>query len=104
MYAAPAGVEPDVLGHVCNVLQLAGIAAIAGWAADRLLDIELPVRGIPLFCGLAGLYAGSWLWSVGGWEPGPVLAGQALLPAFAGALVVSAVFKLVSIGSAGPRW
>ena len=35
---------------------------------------------------------------------GPVLAGHPLLPIFAGALVIAGVFKLVSLGAAGPRW
>jgi len=104
MYEASAGLDPELVTRVWTTLQLAGIAAVAGWVADRLLGIELPVRGIPVFCGLAGLYAGSWLWSMGGWDSGPALAGQALLPALAGALVVSAVFKLVSLGASGPRW
>lgn len=104
MYAASAGVDPELLGHLWSLLQLAGVAALAGWLADRLLGVELPMRGIPLFCGLAGIYAGSWLWHVGGWDLGPVLAGQAVLPAFAGALAVSGFFKLVTLGAAGPRW
>ncbi len=99
------GVEtPGLVGQAWEVVQLTAVALLAGYSAERLLDPGLGVRGLPALCGLAGLYVGTWMWEASGWDGGPVLAGHGLLPAFAGALMVAAVFKLVSLGAAGPRW
>jgi hypothetical protein len=87
-----------------EMAQLTAVALFAGSVADRVLDPGLSVRGLPAFCGLAGLYVGGWMWEAGGWVAGPALAGYPLLPIFAGALLVAGVFKLVSLGTAGPRW
>jgi hypothetical protein len=104
MYEANAGLDPDFLTQLWRLAQITSVAMLAGWVAEQLLDTGLRIRGLALFCGLAGLYFGSWLWGVGGWESGPTVAGHGILPLFAGALGVSAVFKLVSLGAAGPRW
>jgi hypothetical protein len=104
MYDATLGTDPQLLGEIWRLLQITAVAALAGWAAEQLLDTGLRIRGLAVFSGLAGLYFGSWLWGVGGWETGPTVAGQAVLPLFAGALAVSGLFKLVSLGAAGPRW
>ncbi len=105
MHAADAAaIDPELVSEVWRLLQIASIAFLAGWAAEQLFDTGLRVRGLALFCGLAGLYAGSWLWATNGWDGGPTIAGTGLLPVFAGALGVSAFFKLVSLGAAGPRW
>jgi hypothetical protein len=104
MWSAEAGLNPEFVSEVWRVTQLATVAMLAGWVADQLLDTGLRVRGLPLFCGLAGLYIGSWFWGMGGWDGGPTVAGHGILPLFAGTLAVSGVFKLVSLGAAGPRW
>jgi hypothetical protein len=104
MYAAPAALEPDVVHRVLGIGQLAVLALLAGMTAERVLGLGLRVRGLPLLCGLLGLYGGSWLWTAAEWAPGPVIAGYGLLPAFAGALAVSAVLRLVELALAGPRW
>jgi len=74
------------------------------WVAEQLLSTGIRIRGLALFCGLAGLYFGSWLWAVGGWASGPTVAGQGIVPLFAGALAVSGFFKLLALGASGPRW
>jgi uncharacterized membrane protein YeaQ/YmgE (transglycosylase-associated protein family) len=103
MYAVEAGADPELLHEALSLLQTTGIALLFGWAAERLLDTGLAVRGLPLLCGVSGLYAGTWVFTLAGWPHGPRLAGQALLPAFAGALAVATIFKLVSLGVDGPR-
>jgi len=95
---------PSLVAHAWEMVQLTAVALLAGYAAERLLDPGLGVRGLPALCGLAGLYVGAWMWDAGGWAPGPALAGHALFPTFAGALMVAGIFKLVSLGAAGPRW
>jgi hypothetical protein len=103
MYDASA-TNPQLLAQIWQLAQMTLLASLAGWTAARLLDTGLRIRGLPVFCGLAGLYFGSWLWGVGGWASGPTVAGHGLLPLFAGALAVSALFKLVTLGATGPRW
>ena len=99
------GIEsPSLVAQVWEMVQLTAVALLAGYSAERVLDPGLGLRGLPALCGLAGLYVGAWMWEVGGWNTGPILAGHALMPAFAGALTVAALFKLVSLGAAGPRW
>ena len=96
--------NPIVLHSGTQVLQIAALALLAGWVAEQLLDTGIRVRGLALFSGLAGLYFGSWLWAVGGWAYGPTVAGQGIMPLFAGALAVSGFFKLLALGASGPRW
>jgi uncharacterized membrane protein YeaQ/YmgE (transglycosylase-associated protein family) len=95
---------PGLVFQTWEIVQLTAVALLAGHAAERLLNPGLGVRGLPALCGLAGLYVGAWMWDAGGWDSGPMLAGHALFPAFAGALMVAGIFKLVSVGAAGPRW
>ena len=97
-------VQPIVLHSGTQVLQIGLLALLAGWVAEQLLDTGIRVRGLALFCGLAGLYFGTWLWGVGGWSSGPTVAGQGIMPLFAGALAVSGFFKLLALGASGPRW
>lgn len=93
MYAAPAALDADLFDRVWSIVQLAAVAFLAGWFGERLLGIGVRARGLPLLCGLIGLYAGSWVWSLGGWDGGPSVGGYGLLPVLVGALAV-----------AGPRW
>lgn len=99
--AADAGA---VMSDAWWLVQVAGVPLVAGWIAERLLDPGLQVRGLALFSGVAGAYFGSWLWTVSGWERGPTLGGHALVPVLVGALAVTALFKMIRLGAAGPRW
>ena len=103
MYAVEAGADPELLHQALSLLQTSAVALLSGWAAERLLDTGLRVRGLPMLCGLAGVYTGTWACAAAGWPHGPQVAGQAALPAFVGALAVAAFFKLVGLGVAGPR-
>ena len=103
MYLADAASEPNLVAEVVSLLQLGAVAFFNGWAAERVLDSGLGIRGLTLFCGIGGLHAGTWLWALGGWPSGPVVAGQGLAPAFVGALAVTGVFKLIGLGVSGVR-
>lgn len=103
MYAVQAGADPELLHEALSLLQTSAVALVCGWVAERMLDTGLRVRGLPLLCGTAGLYAGTWGCAAVGWPHGPQVAGQAAIPAFVGALAVAAIFKLVGLGVAGPR-
>ena len=103
MYAVDTGAEPALLHEALRSLQLVGMALAVGWPAARLLDPGISARGLPFLCGIAGLHAGSWLWNAAGWGGGPAVAGHPLAPAFAGALAVAGLLKLIGLGVAGPR-
>ena len=96
--------DPELVGQAWSLLQLVVVAALAGWIAERLLDTGVHTRGLPFLSGLFGLYVGPQLLNWAGWPSGPLIAGQPLFAAFAGALVVGGFLKLASLGAAGPRW
>ena len=89
--------------ELLSVVQLALVAGLVGWVADFLLDTGVSTRGLPLLAGLFGIYLSSHF-SFLQIDVGPVLAGHAVLPAFAGAVTVCSFLKLASLGMAGPRW
>jgi uncharacterized membrane protein YeaQ/YmgE (transglycosylase-associated protein family) len=95
--------EPALLGQAWEILQLVVVATLAGWSAERLLDTGVQTRGLPFLSGLFGLYVGPRVLDLTGWPAGPVVAGQPLFAAFAGALLIGAFLKLASLGTAGPR-
>jgi uncharacterized membrane protein YeaQ/YmgE (transglycosylase-associated protein family) len=95
--------DPDVVQQAWSLLQLVVVAALAGWTAERLLDTGMRTRGLPFLSGLFGLYLGQYLLALTGWSVGPEVAGQPLVAAFAGALLISGFLKLASLGTAGPR-
>lgn len=97
-------VGPVALHSGTQVIQIGVLAFLAGWVAEHLLHTGLRIRGLAMFSGLAGLYFGSWLWTLGGWASGPTVAGYGIMPLFTGALAVSGFFKLLALGAAGPRW
>jgi uncharacterized membrane protein YeaQ/YmgE (transglycosylase-associated protein family) len=103
MYAVEAGADPELLHEALSLLQTTGLALLFGWAAERLLDTGLAVRGLPLLCGVSGLWVGTWLFAAAGWPPGPRLAGHALVPTFLGAVAIATAFKLVGLAVDGPR-
>ena len=96
-------VDPELIGQAWNLLQLVTVAALAGWTAERVLDTGVRSRGLPFLSGLFGLYVGPQLLAMTGWPMGPVVAGQPLLAAFAGALAIGAFLKLATLGAAGPH-
>ncbi len=104
MHAAYQGATPELASQLWSVIQVMAVAELAGWIGNRVLDSGIRARGLTLLAGLVGLFIGRWLMGVAGWPTGPTVAGFPLLGAFAGALAVSAVVKLVALGVAGPRW
>lgn len=104
MYAADAEPTRDLARSIWSFVQLGVLAVLVGWLAERLLDPGLRIRGIAFLAGIAGFYAGPRLWAAMDLANGPTLGGYAVLPAFAGALGVCALLRLVSLGAQGPRW
>lgn len=97
--------EPHMLGQAWYLAQLVVVAALAGWTAERVLATDVRTRGLPLLSGLFGLYVGPRLLEMAGWPvPGPEVAGQPVLAAFAGALLIAGFLKLASLGAPGARW
>ena len=97
--------ESTLMTNTWELLQLVVVAALAGWAAERLLDTGVRTRGLPFLSGLFGLYVGPYLLDMTGWPPiGPMVAGQPLIAGFAGALCIGCFLKLATLGAAGPRW
>lgn len=68
------------------------VAAVVGWAADRVVPGRLPYGW--LGATVAGL-AGSWLGSALMGRVGPSVAGIPLLPAFVGALIVAFLVQFI---------
>ena len=95
--------EPELLGQAWEILQLVVVATLAGWSAERLLDTGVRTRGLPFLSGLFGLYVGPQVLVLTGWPAGPVVAGQPLFAAFAGAMVIGVFLKLASLGVTGSR-
>src|SRR5262249_35689558 len=104
MYLSSTSGHTDFFDQLSSIAQLAIVAFLGGSMGGRLLGVRFRARGLPLLCGLLGLYAGSWLWSVGGWDGGPMVGGFGLLPAVAGALAVAGFVRLVELGLAGSSW
>jgi uncharacterized membrane protein YeaQ/YmgE (transglycosylase-associated protein family) len=103
MSAADALVTSQLMHQAYRIGETAAVATLAGWIAERTLDTGLRFPGIAPLAGLAGLYVGPVVWSLGGWNTGPRIADFPILPAIAGALGVCAVLKLVGLGFAGSR-
>jgi hypothetical protein len=96
--------DPSLMGQAWNLLQLVAVAALAGWTAERVLDTGVHSRGLPFLSGLFGLYIGPHLLDLTGWPSGPIVAGEPVLAAFAGAMLIGGFLKLATLGAAGPRW
>ena len=106
MYAVDPEPARELAQSAWGLAQLAALALLVGWLAERVLDPGVRIRGVAFMSGIVGFYTGPMLWSLTGLGSGPTLAGYALIPAFAGAMAVCAVLKLVSLGmeGSGPRW
>lgn len=94
------GLDPDMMQQAWSLMQVTGVAAAAGWTADRLLDPGIESRGIPLLSGLFGLVLGPRLAEATGWPGGPEIAGYPLAAAFVGALAVCTFLKLAHLAAA----
>jgi len=77
---------------LAGVLVTLLVAAVVGWAADRVVPGRMPYGW--LGATVAGL-AGSWLGSAILGPVGPSVAGIPLLPAFLGALIIAFLAQLV---------
>jgi hypothetical protein len=97
-------VEHHMTEQIFRIVQATAVAMLVGWLVERALDTGFRVRGLGLLAGLVGLYAGAWIWAVGGWGHGPMFGELALGPTIAGAFAVCGFLKLVGLGLAGPRW
>ena len=89
--------------EVGTLLAILVIAEAAGWIAGMVVETGVHIRGITFFCGLIGLQAGAWATQLTEWHAGPTVAGYALFPTFAGAMVIAGLLKLVSLGVEGSR-
>jgi len=98
-----AGLQEAVFQEGAHLLRASLLAIGVGLVAERLVDTGVRARGIPLLCGLVGVYAGEWLGEALRWHPGPSVAGHAVLPALLGTLMVAVAVKLVALGMVGPR-
>ena len=96
--------DQELLREGARLAQVLLLSAAAGLTADFLLRPGVTIRGFSLLIGLGGCWAGSWLWGLADWSPGPALLGQPLLPPIVGALGVCLLVKLAALGAAGPRW
>ena len=97
-------VDPEIIEQAWSLLQLVVVAGAAGWMSERLLDTGVHSRGLPFLSGLFGLYVGPHVLAYAGWPSGPVVAGQPLFAAFAGALLICGVLKVASLGVAASRY
>jgi hypothetical protein len=100
----PHAYDPDMFGQAWDLMQLVFVAGLAGWASERVLDTGMRTRGLPFLSGLFGLYVGPRVLDLAGWPTGPEIAGQPLLAAFAGALLICGFLKLATLGGAGARY
>jgi hypothetical protein len=97
MSAEPAGLSPEITLEATALLEIAGVCLLVGWAAQRLLDPGIHVRGISLLTGLFGLYGGAWMWRLAGWEGGLAIGGYAVLPTLVGALAAATALKVITL-------
>lgn len=86
-----------------HLLQASLLALVVGMIAEGLVDTGIRTRGMPLLCGLAGVYFAAWFGDLTGWDLGPRVAGHALLPAVLGTFGAAVFVKLVGLGMASAR-
>jgi hypothetical protein len=103
MFELFAGLQQGLFEEGARLIQASLLALAVGVVAERLVDTGVRARGIPLLCGLTGVYVGAWLWRLAEWNAGPHVAGHALLPALLGTFAATLFVKLVGLGMAGPR-
>jgi uncharacterized membrane protein YeaQ/YmgE (transglycosylase-associated protein family) len=78
---------------VIGVVFSLAVAALVGWAADKLVPGKLPYGWLGAM--VAGL-AGSWLGSMLFGYAGPTIGQIPIFPAFAGAVLLAFVVQLVT--------
>jgi uncharacterized membrane protein YeaQ/YmgE (transglycosylase-associated protein family) len=76
------------------------LGTLSGWTAHRLVGPTINVHGLQVFFGLAGLYAGSWLWQSFSWQPGPMVGEFSLAASLVGALVLFGFLRLIEVAVA----
>src|SRR5213594_1016186 len=103
MFQLFAGLQGGSFEDGAHLVQVRLLALAVGIVVERLVDTGVRARGTPLLCGLAGVYLGTWVWRLADWNPGPSLAGHALLPALLGTFGTAVFLKLVGLGIAGPQ-
>lgn len=80
-----------------GLVQVVVLGALCGWAAQRLVGSTVDIRGLKVFFGLAGLYAGSWLWQSFEWQPGPMVGSFSLFASLAGAIALFICFRIFEV-------
>ena len=80
--------------------QLFLLGTLSGWTAHRLVGLNFNIHGLQVFFGLAGLYAGSWLWQWFSWHPGPMVGSFSLVASLAGAFGLFGILRLVELAVA----
>ena len=93
----------QALRHWLELAQVGALTLVAGWIAENLFDSSLRMPGTAIVYGVIGYYLGTWLAGVYGFDIGPAVAGQTVLPILVGTLVVAAMAKVFGYGAAGPR-
>ena len=86
------------LGFTIGLLLTLVIAGLVGWAADLVVPGRLPGGWFgAVLSGLIGGFIGTWLFrAVGIHDPGFILFGVDLIPAFVGAVVIAVAAQLLS--------
>jgi uncharacterized membrane protein YeaQ/YmgE (transglycosylase-associated protein family) len=80
-----------------QLAQIVLLAALSGWAGQRIAGFSLRIRGIQLALGLAGVYFGTWLWQSVGWHPGPMFADVSLLASIGGAILIFGCLRVLEL-------
>ncbi len=103
MFELFAGLQGGMFDEGARLLQVSLVAVVAGLLAEALVDTGTRARGMPLLCGLTGVWLGNWAARLADWSPAPHVADHALLPALLGTLTVAVFVKLVGLGIVGPQ-
>jgi uncharacterized membrane protein YeaQ/YmgE (transglycosylase-associated protein family) len=100
MYEVAPTLGHFVVEEAPRLAQLVILATLCGWVAHRLVGLNLNLRGLRIFFGLAGLEAGAWLWQSFSFQPGPTVADFSLAASLAGALGLFGFLKLLEVAIA----
>jgi len=76
------------------------LGTLSGWTAHRLVGLNINVYGLQVCFGLAGLYAGSWVWQSLSWQPGPMVGEFSLFASLAGAIALFGFLRLIEVAVA----
>lgn len=84
--------------QLLHAVQIGLVAAACGWLVDRVIGSERRGWIIPIASGISGLYLGPRIAVILGWQWGPAVGGQLVLPLLAGASVACVFMKLLTLG------